>query len=84
VWNLDQDEIADLYAAPQVAKLSDVDHALRMTDLLSLQPNLGMPMFLVAPEDRREKVQEQLFRPTFARMRPRPGVHHSLRVAIRC
>jgi hypothetical protein len=45
---------------------------LRMTDLLALQPNLSMPMFLVAPEDRREKVAEQLHRPTFARMRPKP------------
>lgn len=45
---------------------------LRMTDLLALQPNLSMPMFLVAPEDRREKVADQLYRPTFARMRPRP------------
>ena len=45
---------------------------LRMTDLLALQPNLSMPMFLLAPEDRREKVAEQLHRPTFARMRPKP------------
>jgi hypothetical protein len=45
---------------------------LRMTDLLALQPNLSMPMFLVAPETRRDKVAEQLHRPTFARMRPRP------------
>lgn len=38
---------------------------LRMSDLLSLQPNLDMNLFIVAPDDRREKVQQEILRPTF-------------------
>jgi hypothetical protein len=43
---------------------------LRMSDLLAMQPNISVPLFLVAPEDRRRKVIEQVNRPTFARMTP--------------
>jgi hypothetical protein len=43
---------------------------LRMSDLLSLQPNISVPLFLVAPEDRRPKVINEINRPTFARMKP--------------
>jgi len=39
---------------------------LRMSDLLALQPNLDIPLYLVAPEDRRRKVQQEIARPTFA------------------
>ena len=38
---------------------------LRMSDLLALQPNLQISLFLVAPDDRREKVQQEILRPTF-------------------
>lgn len=41
---------------------------LRMSDLLAMQPNIAIPLFLVAPEDRREKVIQQVNRPTFGRM----------------
>lgn len=41
---------------------------LRMSDLLAQQPNIAIPLFLVAPEERREKVMEQVNRPTFATM----------------
>jgi hypothetical protein len=41
---------------------------LRMSDLLAQQPNISIPLFLVAPEERREKVVEQVNRPTFATM----------------
>jgi hypothetical protein len=41
---------------------------LRMSDVLAQQPNISMPLFLVAPEERREKVMEQVNRPTFANM----------------
>src|SRR5258707_14411058 len=41
---------------------------LRMSDLLAQQPNIAIPLFLVAPEERREKVIEQVNRPTFERM----------------
>lgn len=43
---------------------------LRMSDLLAMQPNIAIPLFLVAPEDRREKVIAQVNRPTFDRMKP--------------
>ena len=41
---------------------------LRMSDLLAMQPNISVPLFLVAPEQRREKVMQQVDRPTFRRM----------------
>lgn len=43
---------------------------LRMSDLLAMQPNIAIPLFLVAPEDRRDKVINQVNRPTFDRMTP--------------
>ncbi|MFI7742539.1 hypothetical protein [Kocuria rhizosphaericola] len=43
---------------------------LRMSDLLSMQPNIAIPLFLVAPDERRNKVFQQVNRPTFERMRP--------------
>ncbi|MGK3969978.1 hypothetical protein WMF38_31640 [Sorangium sp. So ce118] len=39
---------------------------LRMSDLLSLQPNLDIKLYLVAPEERRDKVEQEIQRPTFA------------------
>jgi hypothetical protein len=44
---------------------------LRMADLVAMQPNLNIPLFLVAPEERREKVFEEVNRPTFSRLDPR-------------
>lgn len=38
---------------------------LRMSDLLVMQPNLDLPIFLVAPEERRDKVKTEVNRPTF-------------------
>lgn len=43
---------------------------LRMSDLVSMQPNLSIPLYLVAPEDRRNKVFEEVNRPTFSRLLP--------------
>jgi hypothetical protein len=43
---------------------------LRMADLLALQPNLNIPLFLVAPEDRRSKVISEVNRPTFSCLSP--------------
>jgi hypothetical protein len=44
---------------------------LRMSDLLALQPNLQIKLFLVAPGERRAKVEQEILRPTFA-LRDRP------------
>ena len=43
---------------------------LRMSDLISMQPNLSIPLYLVAPDDRRNKVFEEVNRPTFSRLSP--------------
>jgi hypothetical protein len=44
---------------------------LRMSDLLALAPNLQIKLFLVAPDDRRAKVEQEILRPTFS-LRDRP------------
>lgn len=44
---------------------------LRMSDLLSLQPNLDINLYLVAPDERRNKVEQEILRPTFE-MREKP------------
>lgn len=38
---------------------------LRMSDLLALQPNLDIRLYLVAPDERRNKVEQEILRPTF-------------------
>ncbi len=48
---------------------------LRMSDLLALQPNLDLALYLVAPDDRRGKVRQEIARPTFAyREKPLPRI----------
>lgn len=43
---------------------------LRLSDLIAMQPNLNIPLYLVAPDERREKVISELNRPTFSRLSP--------------
>ena len=43
---------------------------LRMSDLIAMQPNLNIPLYMVAPDDRRQKVLEEVNRPTFMRLSP--------------
>ena len=43
---------------------------LRMADLLSMQPNLNIPLYLVAPDERRQKVFTEVNRPTFSHLSP--------------
>ena len=43
---------------------------LRMADLIAMQPNLNIPLYLVAPDARREKVMTEVNRPTFSRLSP--------------
>ena len=38
---------------------------LRLSDLKTVAPNSLYPMYIVAPDDRREKVLSELRRPTF-------------------
>ncbi len=42
---------------------------LRMSDLLSRRPNLDIPLYIVAPDERQAKVVQELNRPTFIDMR---------------
>jgi len=42
---------------------------LRMADLLAMQPNLHMRLYIVAPDERREKVLAEINRPAFARLK---------------
>jgi hypothetical protein len=43
---------------------------LRMADLISMQPDLKIPLYLVAPDERRRKVLTEVNRPTFSRLNP--------------
>jgi hypothetical protein len=42
---------------------------LRMADLLALQPNVTIPLYIVAPDDRRDRVLQEVNRPTFSRLK---------------
>jgi hypothetical protein len=39
---------------------------LRMADLLALQPNMNIRLHIVAPDDRRDKVKQEIMRPVFS------------------
>jgi hypothetical protein len=41
---------------------------LRMSDLVAMQPNLNIPLYLVAPDDKRDKVISEINRPTFSKL----------------
>ena len=43
---------------------------LRMSDLVAMQPNLKIPLYIVAPDERRSKVILEVNRPTFSRLSP--------------
>ena len=43
---------------------------LRMADLIAMQPNLNIPLYIVAPDERRGKVMTEVNRPTFSRLSP--------------
>jgi len=58
---------------------------LRMSDLLALQPNLDINLYLVAPDERRDKVEQELLRPTFSlREKPLPKVCGFLPFSVLC
>lgn len=43
---------------------------LRMSDLLAMQPNINIQLYIVAPDERRQKVFAEVERPTFSRRTP--------------
>lgn len=44
---------------------------LRMADLISMQPNLNIPLYIVAPKERHSKVLSEVNRPTFQQLTPK-------------
>ena len=40
---------------------------LRLADLVTMQPNINIPLFIVAPDEREEKVKREINRPVFAK-----------------
>lgn len=40
---------------------------LRMADLITMQPNINIPLFIVAPDERGEKVRNEINRPVFSK-----------------
>ena len=55
-----------------VAAAFEIEHTtsiysglLRMSDLVALSPNINFPLYIVTPENRLDKVQRELSRPTF-------------------
>lgn len=43
---------------------------LRMSDLVSMQPNINLNLYLVAPDEKRTRIFDEISRPTFARLKP--------------
>jgi hypothetical protein len=60
-----------IVAAFEVESTSSIySGLLRMADLVAMQPNLNIPLYLIAPDERREKVMVEVNRPTFRRLSP--------------
>ena len=62
-----------------IIKAFEVEHTtaiysglLRMGDLLTLQPNLKISVYIVAPDDRGEKVKNEIMRPLFSALESGP------------
>lgn len=45
---------------------------LRMADLITMQPNIKIPLFIVAPDERQEKVEREINRPIFSKALKQP------------
>ena len=45
---------------------------LRMADLITMQPNISIPLFIVAPDERRDTVRDQINRPIFSKALKQP------------
>jgi hypothetical protein len=43
---------------------------LRMADLLAMQPNIDIPLYIVGPDERRNAVFREIRRPVFSNLRP--------------
>lgn len=45
---------------------------LRMADLITMQPNISIPLYIVAPDERHNKVQKEINRPIFTKALKQP------------
>jgi hypothetical protein len=66
------------FSSQSIVAAFEVEHTtsifsglLRMADLLTMQPNLDIKLYIVGPDDRYEKFEAEVARPTFA-ARPKP------------
>ena len=57
---------------------------LRMADLLALQPNMDIRLHIVAPATKRDKVFQEIRRPVFSLLEPRPVVRALHLFELRC
>jgi hypothetical protein len=62
-----------------IARAFEIEHTtaiysglLRMADLVALQPDINIPLHIVAPEERRETVLDQIKRPVFSLLETGP------------
>jgi hypothetical protein len=69
LWLRDDEVIAAFEVESTTAVYSGL---LRMADLLALQPNLNISLFIVAEERRRKDVVREISRPTFSRALRKP------------
>jgi len=61
----------EIIAAFEVEHSSSIySGLLRMSDLISMKPNIKINLYIVAPDERREKVFEEINRPTFKKLKP--------------
>lgn len=59
------------YAAFEIESTTSIySGLLRMSDLIASQPNVRIPLYLVAPDDRRIKVKSEINRQTFSCLNP--------------
>jgi hypothetical protein len=62
-----------------IARAFEIEHTtaiysglLRMADLVALQPDINIPLHIVAPDERRESVLDQIKRPVFSLLETGP------------
>jgi hypothetical protein len=67
LW-LQEDEIVAAYEVEHTSAI--YSGLLRMADLIAMKPNIKINLYLVAPDDRYEKVFNEINRPTFSRLKP--------------
>ena len=63
VWLKGNNQVAAAFEVEQTTSI--YSGLLRMSDLVSLSPNLNFPLYIVTPKERVDQVRKQLSRPTF-------------------